>query len=52
MAVNRIAWSLTTLAFVITSVTLFFSGYLGYAGVFFAVAIAAAVNLIRLGPAE
>ena len=36
----------------IVSVALFLSGYDGYAGVFLAVAAAAAVNLIPLGAAE
>ena len=46
MDARRIAWSLTTALFVITAVTLFISGYVGYGGVFLAVAAAAAVNLI------
>lgn len=46
MVVNRIAWSLTTALFVIVSISLFVSGYDGYGGVFLAVAVAAAVNLV------
>jgi hypothetical protein len=49
MVVNRIAWSITTALFVIVSISLFASGYDGYAGVFLAVAGAAAVNLIPFG---
>lgn len=49
MATNRIAWALTSGLFVVTSIVLLVSGYDGYAGVFFAVAVAAAVNLIPLG---
>ena len=45
MLAGRIAWSLTTLMFIVTAVALFASGYQGYGGVFLAVAIAAAVNL-------
>jgi hypothetical protein len=52
MVVNRIAWSLTTALFVVVSGALFVSGYDGYGGVFLAVAAAAAVNLIPLGPSE
>ncbi len=46
MAVNRIAWSLTTAMFLIAALVLFLSGYKGYGGVFVAVAAAAAINLI------
>lgn len=45
MLAGRIAWSVTTLMFVVTAVVLFASGYQGYGGVFLAVALAAAVNL-------
>lgn len=48
MAVNRIAWSITSALFVIAAIALFLSGYDGYGGVFLAVAAAAAVNLIPL----
>lgn len=50
MAANRIAWSLTTLLFVLTAIALFVSGYDGYGGVFLAVAAAAAINLFSFGP--
>lgn len=50
MAANRIAWSLTTLLFVLTAIALFISGYDGYGGVFLAVAAAAAVNLLNFDP--
>lgn len=52
MLVGRIAWSVTTAMFVVTAVLLFASGYQGYGGVFLAVALAAAVNLLPLGRAE
>lgn len=52
MLVGRIAWSVTTAMFVITAVALFASGYDGYGGVFLAVAVAAAVNLLPLGRTE
>lgn len=52
MVVNRIAWTLTTALFVLVAIALFISGYDGYAGVFIAVACAAAVNLIPLGDSE
>jgi hypothetical protein len=52
MAANRIAWSLTTLLFVITALALFAAGYDGYGGVFLAVAAAAAVNLLPLGAGD
>lgn len=52
MAANRIAWSLTTALFVITSIALFVSGYDGYGGVFLAVAAAAAINLVPFGEGE
>ncbi|MBI4898239.1 MAG: hypothetical protein HY827_07710 [Actinobacteria bacterium] len=46
MLVGRIAWSITTVLFVATAVALVASGYDGYAAVFGAVALAAAVNLL------
>ena len=46
MAVNRIAWSLTTAMFLIAALVLFLSGYKGYGGVFIAVAVSAAINLV------
>lgn len=49
MAVNQIAWILTTVGFLIVAAALFVSGYMGYGGVFVAVALSAAVNLIPLG---
>jgi hypothetical protein len=45
MGLQRLAWILTIAAALITSVFLLVSGYQGYAGVFLAVGIAAAVNL-------
>lgn len=48
MLVGRIAWSITTVMFVATAVALLVSGYDGYAAVFLAVALAAAVNLVPL----
>ena len=42
---GRIAWLVTVLALLIAVVILVLQGYLGYAAVTFAVAIAAAVNL-------
>lgn len=54
MAVNQIAWSLTTAIFLIVALVLFLSGYNGYGGVFIAVALSAAINLvpIKRGPAS
>lgn len=52
MAVNRIAWSLTTAMFLIAAVVLFLSGYKGYGGVFVAVAASAAINLVPLQKAS
>lgn len=48
MVANRVAWSLTATFFVLVAIALFFSGYVGYGGVFLAVAAAAGVNLIPL----
>lgn len=48
MVVGRIAWSVTTLMFLFVAIALLTSGYDGYAGVFLAVAAAAAVNLVPL----
>lgn len=42
---SRIAWSVTTLAFLTAMVVLLLRGDIGYAGVTLAVAIAAAINL-------
>jgi hypothetical protein len=41
----RIAWLVTVLISLITVLILVIQGYLGYAGVTFAVAVAAALNL-------
>lgn len=41
----RIAWSITTVAFLIAMVVLLLRGDIGYAGVTLAVALAAAINL-------
>jgi hypothetical protein len=41
----RIAWSATVLACMIAVVILLVEGYYGYAGVTFAVAVSAAINL-------
>jgi hypothetical protein len=43
---GRIAWLATVLICLITVVILVFEGYYGYAGVTFAVAIAAGINLV------
>ena len=43
---GRIAWLMTVLACLITVVILVLEGYYGYAGVTFAVAIAAGINLL------
>jgi hypothetical protein len=45
MPLPRLAWLLTVLLCVVASLILLLSGYYGYAGVVFAVAIAAAINL-------
>jgi hypothetical protein len=42
---SRIAWAITTIAFLIAVVALGLRGDVGYAGVTLAVAIAAAINL-------
>jgi hypothetical protein len=41
----RIAWLVTALACLIASLVLVLQGYVGYAGVTFAVAASAAINL-------
>ena len=43
---NRIAWLVTVGICLVTALILLLSGYDGYAGVTFAVAIAAAINLV------
>ena len=42
---SRIAWLVTAVICVVASLILLLSGYDGYAGVVFAVALAAAINL-------
>jgi hypothetical protein len=42
---SRIAWLTTVGICVVTCVILLLSGYLGYAGVLLAIALAAAINL-------
>ena len=44
---SRIAWLTTVAICVITAVILLFSGYLGYFGVLLAIALSAAINLLR-----
>ncbi|HEX4108271.1 MAG TPA: hypothetical protein VHX88_09075 [Solirubrobacteraceae bacterium] len=46
MSPSRIAWLVTVLVALITSVLVLISGYHGYAAVFFAVGVAAAINLL------
>ena len=46
MGFERIAWAITTAVFVAVAAALFVSGYVGYGGVFLAVAAAAAVNVL------
>jgi hypothetical protein len=41
----KIAWSVTVATCVLASLILLLSGYVGYAGVVFAVALAAGINL-------
>ncbi len=45
MPLSRIAWLTTVGACLILSLILLVSGYLGYAGVLLAIALAAAINL-------
>ena len=45
MPLSRIAWLTTVSACLILSLILLVSGYLGYAGVLLAIALAAAINL-------
>lgn len=45
MTLQRAAWLVTTLGFLVAAVILFLSDYNGYAGVSVAVALAASVNL-------
>ncbi|MEA2298187.1 MAG: hypothetical protein QOF77_1123 [Solirubrobacteraceae bacterium] len=46
MPVSRIAWLLTVLVALVVSLMCLLSGYNGYAGVFLAVGVAAAINLL------
>ncbi len=46
MNLGRIAWLLTVLACLVAVLILLLDGYYGYAGVTFAVAVSAAVNLL------
>jgi len=43
---GRIAWLMTVLACLVAVVILVLEGYYGYAGVTFAVALSAAINLL------
>lgn len=43
---GRIAWILTALACLVAVVILLLNGYYGYAGVTFAVALSAAINIL------
>ena len=45
MPLSRIAWLVTVAICVVASAILLLSGYYGYAGVVFAVALSAAINL-------
>jgi hypothetical protein len=45
MPLPKIAWLVTVAGCLIAVVILLLSGYIGYAGVVFAVALAAAINL-------
>jgi hypothetical protein len=46
MDLARVAWLVTVGVLVITVLVLVLQGYFGYAGVTFAVALAAAINLL------
>lgn len=46
MDLGRIAWLATALACLLAVVILLLEGYYGYAGVTFAVALSAAINLV------
>jgi len=43
---SRIAWATTVVICLVTSLILLLSGYLGYAGVLLAIALAALINLL------
>ncbi|HEU4976033.1 MAG TPA: hypothetical protein VFT50_13145 [Baekduia sp.] len=45
MTLQRIAWIVTVAALVVGALIMLLSNYVGYAGVFAAVALAAAINL-------
>jgi hypothetical protein len=45
MPLQRVAWIVTVVAFLITALIMLLSHYSGYAGVFAAVALSAAINL-------
>ena len=45
MPLPKIAWTVTVAICVIAALILLLSGYIGYAGVVFAVSLAAAINL-------
>jgi len=45
VSLERVAWAVTAVAFLITAVILLFTGYQGYAATFACVALAAAINL-------
>jgi hypothetical protein len=45
MRLKRIAWLATVAAALVTALLLLLSGYYGYAGVFLAVGISAAINV-------
>ncbi len=45
MTLGRIAWLITVLACLVAVLVLLLNGYYGYAGVTFAVAVSAAINL-------
>ena len=45
MPLQKIAWLVTVAICVIAALILLLSGYVGYAGVVFAVSLAAAINL-------
>ena len=46
MDLPRIAWLATVLVLLVAVLVLILQGYLGYAGVTFAVAVCAAINLL------
>ncbi|MGI8559207.1 MAG: hypothetical protein ACR2ND_13055 [Solirubrobacteraceae bacterium] len=45
MPLKRVAWIVTVLVCLVTAALLLLSGYRGYAGVFVAVGVAAAINI-------